>query len=203
MIDDSGSMKTHLESVSEKIIVFTEEFLKKNVSFKMGVVNTSIEILHEGNHLNSETYKKSQPEFIEKFNEIFNLRTIGAGEEKGLGAITHFLESSGERFLRPKSKLVVIVISDEDDQTVSLINRKEKLSQKEFSDIVSKYRSNEDFELYSIISFPQTSSSSLAGTRYADISYTSKGLVADIKGDFHQMLLNIGGRIVKSSQRKQ
>ncbi|TNF26128.1 MAG: VWA domain-containing protein [Deltaproteobacteria bacterium] len=201
VIDDSGSMKEHLEKVSKKISIFIEEFLKKNVSFKMGVVSTSLELLHEGSVLNSDVYKKNEPEFVSKFKDIFNLRTIGSGDEKGLGAVTHFLDANGERFLRPKSKLVVIVISDEDDHSNSPANYDKMMSTKEFTDHVSKFRTGGDFELYSIISFPPKVPG-LAGVRYADVSYVTKGLVADIQGDFHQMLLNIGGRIVKSIEKK-
>lgn len=200
VIDDSGSMTKHLDLISTKINIFIDEFVKKNVSFQMGVMNTSLDLLHEGNALNSEVYRRNKSEFIGKFNDIFQLKSFGSGEEKGLAATLSFLQNSGERFLRPKSKFIVIVISDEDDQSISNEDPEKLLETDSFMKTVSQFRSGKDFELYSIISFPPKVVP-LAGLRYAEVSYQSKGLVSDIEGDFHQMLLNIGGRIIKSVER--
>ncbi|ATH09336.1 hypothetical protein BIY24_15725 [Halobacteriovorax marinus] len=202
VIDDSGSMTNKIKEVSEKIDLFLNQFIEKNVSFKMAAVNTSRELLHDGSILNSINYRDDKSSFFGAISETFNLSSSGNGEEQGFLAISDFLDSNGEKFLRKNSRFVVIVISDEDDGSLLYGDGKERLMRTQtLLNKITEYRSLEEAEVYSIVSFPPHVAK-IAGIRYAELSYQTKGLVADIKSDFHQTLLNIGGRIIKSKLNK-
>ncbi|PIK14206.1 hypothetical protein [Halobacteriovorax sp. JY17] len=202
VIDDSGSMKDKIKEVSEKIDLFLNQFIEKNVSFKIAVVNTSRELLHDGSILNSINYRDDRGSFNQTISEAFNLSVSGNGEEQGFWSISDFLDSSGEKFFRENSKFIIIVISDEDDGSFVYDDGRERLMKTQsLLDKIQQYKTLENTELYSIVSFPPHVAK-IAGIRYAEMSYLTKGLTADIKSDFHQTLLNIGGRITTSKKEE-
>lgn len=195
VIDDSGSMEKHHEKISAQIKEFLTFFLEKDVDFKMGIVSTSLETISNGEGLTRDDYRRNPAPFISNFQTYLNFGSAGSGDEKGLLAIQSFLESNGNFFIRPNSQVIAIVLSDENDSSFDPTKSEDQLLNTNtfMAALKSTYFQNNEFKVYSIIEFPP---SALAGTRYAHASYLTKGIVGNIKEDFHKILLDIGGHVL-------
>lgn len=195
VIDDSGSMQINHRQVSAQIKNFLTYFLEKDVDFKMGIVTTSLETVSNGEGLTRSDYQRNPTPFIANFQSYLNLGAGGSGEEKGLLAISNFLEGNAHFFIRPKSQVIAIVVSDEDDSSFDPTKDEDQLlNTNDFlTSLKRNYFKDNEFKIYSII---ELSPSGTAGTRYAHASYLTKGIVGNIKGDFHKILLNIGGHVL-------
>lgn len=195
VIDDSGSMQINHQQVSAQIKNFLTYFLEKDVDFKMGIVTTSLETISNGEGLARSDYQRNPTPFIANFQSYLNFSGGGSGEEKGLLAISTFLEGNGNFFIRPNSQVIAIVVSDENDSSFDPTKGEDQLlNTNDFlTSLKENYFKDNEFKIYSIIKFPP---SALAGTRYAHASYLTEGIVGNIEGDFHKILLNIGGHVL-------
>lgn len=197
VIDDSGSMEKYQKKVADKIKVFVDQFLEKKVNFKIAIITTSVEVISSGNEFTTNTYTESELGFKRNIQEKLQVGGGGIGEEQGLTAVFEFLSQYGGRFLRNNSKFVTIFLTDENDSSYEQNSSSKLLQIGLFINNIEQYLGAHKYEFYSIIEFPPSRS---AGTRYAALSYISDGFVANIDGDFHQSLLNIGGAIIKAQK---
>lgn len=115
VIDNSGSMDPIQQNVIDNSYKFMEEFLKKNLDWKMGLISTDI---YESPYLGFVTpFTNKTPDSLNVFkNAVSRLGTSGSGTEKEFEPIISHL-SKYPTFLRPKTHLIVIMVTDEEEQS--------------------------------------------------------------------------------------
>ncbi|MBX5482796.1 MAG: VWA domain-containing protein [Myxococcaceae bacterium] len=138
VIDDSGSMKEEQEGIASELPAFIDE-LKKGGGvghdFQVGVITTSVyQNANFGAGLDYDEYpaasgrlqavpgtgetilRSGDPDLVEKFAKLVQQGTGGSGQETPFEAVR--LAVTGDLnpgFLRDGARLLVVVVSDEDD----------------------------------------------------------------------------------------
>lgn len=197
VVDNSGSMGDEQDALAKNFDAFIGDFVQKKIDFKMAVVTTDATKKHDGKIvgnsdvlLTSAKAQENEAKFMNDFKSIVNVGINGSGKEAGLHTSESFLKNNAASFLRNDAFLIVIVISDEEDQ-----------SMKKVDEYVNYYRSFKVnpgmMKFYSIVTTENTSFKwETIGNRYIDASIKTGGVYSNIKNDFYSTLSNMGGRIV-------
>lgn len=197
VIDDSGSMADEQDSLGRNFQSFIDQFLVKDIDFKMAITTTDGTSARNGKMvgdsalLTSTAAKKNKTTFISNFKKLVNVGIKGSGVEQGLKTSAAFMDRYSSSFLRPDAFLVVVYLSDEEDQ-----------SDKKVSEYLTKLqalKTNKGMvKAYSIVALKNSSAANweTIGKRYAEISTATAGTTSDIKKDFANVLLDMGGTIV-------
>ncbi|MEA9356389.1 hypothetical protein SHI21_09255 [Bacteriovorax sp. PP10] len=197
VIDDSGSMADEQDSLGRNFQSFIDQFLVKDIDFKMAITTTDGTSSRNGKMvgdsalLTSTAAKKNKATFIANFKKLVNVGIKGSGVEQGLKTSAAFMDRYASSFLRPDAFLVVVYLSDEEDQ-----------SDKKVSEYLTKLqalKTNKGMvKAYSIVALKNSSAANweTIGKRYAEISTATAGTTSDIKKDFANVLLDMGGTIV-------
>ena len=199
VIDNSGSMADEQESVAKNFDAFISNFIKKNVDFRMAITTTDSRELWKGlvrkgsmETLTSAKAKEDQEIFINNFKELIKVGTQGNGVEIGMASITNFVEVHGANFLRDDAYFVVILVTDEDDQS--------PLNASDYANELKKAKSDAGkIKVFSIVdmkSKPKTGGSLVKGhERYKEFSKLTNGYIHDINQDFAKSLKSIGDSV--------
>ncbi|MBT7610849.1 MAG: hypothetical protein HN576_13895 [Bacteriovoracaceae bacterium] len=201
VIDDSGSMKDEQASMSYNFDAFIQEFILKDIDFRMAITTTDPSKKIDGKMvcdwhvLNSEHAAVNKQNFFHMFEKCIKVGTKGSGREKGLNATDRFLhhyedKNIENKFLRKDAYFIVVIVSDEEDQ-----------SRKSVNNYIERLKSIKDHEgmvkVYSIVNVEETSAKwESKGSRYIDLSLGTNGVIADINNDFYQTLSDFGNEIV-------
>ncbi|MCG3174368.1 MAG: hypothetical protein GMKNLPBB_02602 [Myxococcota bacterium] len=142
VIDNSGSMGDEQASVISNLSTFTSYAINLKVSYQIGVVSTDVEgrsavlggaAIVPGNLISRGGYPKivsnTTPNPTQALASNMNLGTSGSGNEQGLESANLALSdpiindpAANKGFLREDAKLVVIILSDEEDSSPSPVN---------------------------------------------------------------------------------
>lgn len=130
VVDDSGSMDTHQQNLSENITKFTSTFLKTSaLDYNIGVITTD----RDGNYGTSKccgrligsprVISKSTPNADMILQGRLMVGTGGSGLESpfdtaSIALSPGMLASDNAGFIREKAALIVIFITDAEDQSV-------------------------------------------------------------------------------------
>lgn len=204
VVDDSGSMGDEQTSLAYNFDAFIQDFMSKDIDFRMAITTTDPTKKSDGKMvcdwhvLNSKHAAVNQQNFFHMFEKCIKVGTKGSGHEKGLNGIDRFLHhyndgnksNRNDAFLREDAYLVVVIVSDEEDQ-----------SSRNVSHYVERLRSTKTNEgmvkVFSIVNTEDTSAKyESKGIRYMSASNATNGAVADINGDFYQILTDFGSDIV-------
>lgn len=199
VIDDSGSMADEQASLGRNFNSFISDFIQKDVDFQMGITTTDATSRQNGKWvcndklLDSQSAKKDETKFLRDFERCVNVGIKGSGYEKGLHTSESFFKKyelpSNKKFLRDDAYLVIVYLSDEEDQ-----------SSKSVDEYLSFYRSLKKDEgkvkIYSIVTKEKNRSNESLGLRYIEASEKTGGMSADIEDDFYTILGDMGGKIV-------
>lgn len=199
VVDDSGSMSDEQNSLARNFEMFIGEFIQKDVDFKMAITTTDATSRQNGKWncnpdlLDKQSADKSESKFIRDFQRCIKVGTRGSGYEKGLHTAESFFNRyetpSNKTFLREDAFLVIVFVSDEEDQ-----------SKKASDDYLNFYRSLKKDEgklkVFSIVTKEKVNRWETVGNRYLNVSEKTGGSTADIKEDFYYVLRDMGGKIV-------
>ena len=199
MIDNSGSMENKQQRLSDSLGLFIDKFLNKNINFKMAITTTDGTTAHNGKMVGDvakldAAYLKQvgKAQFMNYFQSITKVGITGSGTEQGLKTSTTFFDRYGATFLRTDANLVIVMISDEEDQ-----------SEKKVSDYLLKLQSLKSssgmIKIYSVVTKVLPTAPGLQdsiGNRYMEISTITGGTSSEIKNDFSVTLDSIGTSIV-------
>lgn len=196
VMDNSGSMGDEQDSLAYNFDIFIQDFVTRNVDFQMAITTTDARSGYEGaavgsfNMLNNTAAQNDQQGFIDYFAQKIAVGTGGSGTEKGLNGMRKFIENDGASWLRKDAFLVVVVISDEEDQSSGTV-----------SSYVDHLKSLKDSDrLININSIVTMTSDGYGGQtrgdRYMEASNATGGVVADIENNFYDILKNMGGTIL-------
>ena len=196
VVDNSGSMEEEQDSLARNFDLFIEEFLKKDIDFKMAITTTDpydygravkgIEGLTKSEAL------KDEAAFLDDFIERVRVGINGYGKEQGLKTSLNFLNRYGSNFLRKGAFLIVIYLSDEDDQSGIYPDR--------FYELIIKHKSNPgQVKIFSIVNLKGQSHSyyESPGERYCTLSEKTGGLCSNIRDDFSQILQDFGKKMAE------
>ena len=196
VIDDSGSMADEQDALGRNFQSFIDQFLQRNVDFKMAITTTDGTSIRNGKMVGDSSMltraaaQGNRTAFINNFTKWVKVGTAGSGIEQGLRTSTSFMDRYGASFLRRDAFLVVVYLSDEEDQ-----------SDKKVSEYIAKLqalKTNKGMvKAYSIVTVKDYGFQwETIGKRYMEVSNATNGTVSDIKKDFAPMLKDIGGSIV-------
>ena len=125
VVDNSPSMGKYHDSLIQNMNLFINNFTKKSqlVPWKMGLLSTDLSDhpyigFTSGNPLDFTSANPNE-QFI---NAIYLLGTDGSPTEKSFDPIRHALESYPD-FLRKNSKLFIIIVSDEKEQSPESVEK--------------------------------------------------------------------------------
>ncbi|MCK5884082.1 MAG: VWA domain-containing protein [Bacteriovoracaceae bacterium] len=191
MVDNSGSMGDEQAELAYNFDLFINDFLKEEVSFKMGITTTDLRSNYSGvsrcsfDKLTDQAAKSNESQFIADFKECIKVGTNGYYKEAGLQTSTDFLKRYGASFLRDDAYLIVVMISDEREQSSSSV-----------SSYIEQLKSRKNnpglVKVYSIVNVN-------TAPRYIEAADSTGGRKADIKGDFADILKKMGEKIVDLS----
>ena len=121
VIDDSCSMAENQRQVASNFDRFIREADTRQVDFRLGITTT--DTTQRPGVLVGPVISRATPDFQARFRAQAAVGTRGSGIETGLEAMQAALDeaSRGNGFnadlIRPTAALVVIIVSDEDDQS--------------------------------------------------------------------------------------
>jgi hypothetical protein len=196
VIDDSGSMADEQDALGKNFQSFIDQFLQQNVDFKMAITTTdgtstrNGRMVGDSGMLTRASAQGNRTAFTNNFMKWVKVGTAGSGIEQGLKTSTSFFDRYGASFLRSDAYLVVVYLSDEEDQ-----------SDKKVSEYLTKLqalKTNKGMvKAYSIVTVKDYGNEwETIGKRYIEVSNATAGTVGDIKKEFAPMLKDIGGRIL-------
>ncbi len=202
VIDNSGSMNDEQDALGSNFSAFIDEFIQKNVDFKMAITTTDTSrpylkgavVPGSESKLNAVMAQSNPQKFMDDFRNLVNVGTHGSGKEKGLEATQGFMEKYASTFLRPDAYLAVVLISDEEDQS--------PLSVSSYMDYLKSFKSTAGLiKMYSIVDVFNSNCCDYGVTtgsqRYKDASSQTSGIVSDIRGDFYKSLSGMGDSLIK------
>lgn len=199
VIDNSGSMSDEQAALGYNFDAFINDFISTQVDFKMAITTTDTSSASKKGaiwkdsdvKLTSARAQASPNQFKNDFRNLVKVGINGSGTERGLAATEGFLEKSLS-FLRPDAYLAVVILSDEEDQS--------QLTPVEYVNKLKAAKSEAGLvKVYSICDVNRTNSGSgikTGCTRYAAASEATSGEVSDIRGDFHQVLSEMGDSLI-------
>jgi hypothetical protein len=200
IIDNSGSMSDEQQALGTNFSAFIDEFITKDVDFKMGITTTDTSsstlkgkmVTGSDTKLTSAKAKLNETQFKSDFRNLVKVGTSGSGSEKGLEASEGFMQKYAASFIRPDAYLAVVILSDEEDQSAKTVAQ--------YTDILKSYKSEAGLvKVYSIVDVNKTNSGSgiaTGGDRYIAASNNTAGVYSDIRSDFHSSLTAMGDQII-------
>ncbi len=191
VVDNSGSMGDEQDELAYNFDQFINNFLKENISFKMGITTTDPRSQYSGlsrcafNKLTSEAAIANESQFVADFKTCIRVGTHGYYREAGLTTSRDFMKRYGANFLREDAYLIVVLISDEKEQSPNSV--------KSYVDQIKAYKTNTGLlKMYSIVNLSNA-------PRYLEAAGRTGGKKADIKSNFADTLKNMGEKIVELS----
>lgn len=197
VIDDSGSMGDEQDALAYNFDAFISEFLKKDVDFQMAITTTDGTTGRNGKQignyklLNSVEAKKNPYVFTNHFKKWVKVGTQGSGREQGLKTSSAFLDRYQSEFIRKDAYFIVVVLSDEEDQSEEKVQK--------YVDRLQASKNNKGMiKVYSIVTkkIVQGKQWETIGKRYLEATNTTGGKSADIHEEFHSILQDMGGSIL-------
>lgn len=201
VIDDSGSMSDEQASLGTNFDSFINNFITKDVDFKMSITTTDAStpskkgemVFGSSTLLTSAKAREDEVKFKNDFKSLVNVGTSGSGNEKGLEGAEGFMSKYASTFLRPDAYLAVVILSDEEDQSVNSVSY--------YTDLLKSFKSSDGLvKIYSIV---DVSMSNVGGQgvstgymRYNMASTNTAGTTLDIRDNFAASLASMGDSII-------
>jgi hypothetical protein len=200
IIDNSGSMSDEQADLGTNFSAFIDEFITKDVDFKMAITTTDTSsstkkgqmVSGSDTKLTSAKAQANETQFKADFKSLVKVGISGSGYEKGLEASEGFMSKYSATWVRPDAYLAVVVLSDEEDQSSKTVEF--------YTDKLKSYKNEAGLvKVYTIADVMKTNSGSGITTgadRYIEASNRTAGVVANIRDDFHQSLSAMGDSII-------
>ncbi|HLT23095.1 MAG TPA: hypothetical protein VKZ84_06620 [Bacteriovoracaceae bacterium] len=198
VIDDSGSMADEQAALGYNFSSFITSFIQKDVDFKMAITTTDTSSYKRGQavsgsmeKLTSAKAQENEVRFLSDFEDLVKVGTRGSGREKGLDASKGFMERYASTFLRSDAYLAVVFMSDEEDQSEG--------EAKHYVDFLKSHKVDAGLvKVYSIVNTNTNYQSGLTVgyERYEAATNLTGGKLADINGNFHEILSEMGGNLL-------
>jgi hypothetical protein len=200
VIDNSGSMADEQNNLGVNFNSFIQEFITKDVDFKMAITTTDTRAQYKGlmvtnsdTRLTSAQARSNPTRFMNDFKNMVKVGTSGSGNEKGLEATEGFMGRYSSSFVRPDAYLAVVIVSDEEDSSSK--------TPTQYMDYLKSFKQEGGLvKVYSIVDVNRLNIGRGLTTgfqRYADASNLTAGTVSDIYDDFSRSLTAMGDSIIE------
>ncbi len=202
VIDNSGSMADEQESLGYNFDAFINDFIDRDVDFKMAITTTDTSssskkgamVSGSDTKLTSARAKANPNQFKSDFRSLVKVGTKGSGNEKGLEATEGFMEKYSSSWTRSDAYLAVVILSDEEDSSSKTVAS--------YTDYLKSFKATAGLvKVYSIVDVGLSNAGVRGVTagyaRYKLASDQTAGSVGDIRDDFYQVLSDMGGSIIK------
>lgn len=191
MVDNSGSMADEQNALAVNFDRFISNFLIEKVDFKMGITTTDIRSSYSGlsrcpfEKLDAKAASNNESLFINDFKNCIKVGTNGYSIEAGLTTSRDFLKRYSLNFLRNDAYLIIVMISDEPEQSRETVEN--------LVGQIKAYKGNSGLlKIYSIVHTNKRD-----GERYLKASAITGGKTGDIVGNFSEILKEMGDKIVE------
>ena len=200
-------MEDEQASLGNNFSNFIDEFIQKNVNFKMAITTTDTStttragkiVTGSDTLLTSARAASNVTKFKNDFKTLIKVGIEGNGYEKGLAASEAFMQKHATSFLREDAYLAVVIVSDEADQSAK--------TPKQYVDFLKSFKKEAGLvKVYTIVdqSVPRGSAQenttvngvTLGYDRYARASEESAGVIGDIRQNFSSVLGDMGESII-------
>ena len=199
VIDDSGSMSDEQDALGRNFSAFIDDFITKDVDFKMGITTTDTRSGYNGvmkagseEKLTSAKAKENEAQFKLDFKNLVKVGTKGSGNERGLQASKDFMDRYVSSFVRPDAYLAIVIVSDEEDQSSGSVQT--------FTDALKQHKNSAGLvKVYTIADVNNTNYGSgitVGAERYIAAAEQTAGVAANIRDDFHTVLTGMGETII-------
>jgi hypothetical protein len=197
VIDNSGSMADNQTALANNLNAFISQFLTKDIDFKMAITTTDGtptqvgKMIGDTNLLTEAAALANKATFLSNFTKWVHVGTSGSGTEKGLKCASSFFDRYATSFIRSDALLVIVFISDENDQSEKTVP--------EYLNRFLALKANKGMvKAFSIVTqtIPKNSVDESIGTRYNLVSQVTGGIASEITNNFGPTLQNIGGAII-------
>jgi hypothetical protein len=199
VIDNSGSLGDEQDALAANFSSFIDKFIERNVDFKMAITTTDaywsrnpVKWVCPDKNLDAAAAASNQAKFISDFQECVHVGTGGASVEKGFDSSLTFLNLYKDSFLRPNAYLVMVMLSDEEEQSSVTVSN--------FVDYIAGLKGGRDkLKIYSIVTLNAEDvqvAPEAPGTRYIAAADLTGGTYSSIHADFATTLESIGAKIV-------
>jgi hypothetical protein len=193
VIDNSGSMDRYQTQVITNTAKFISSFLKvaKGNDWRMGLLSTDTSDEPYIGFLPSDRLDYTHLDPVRAFQgAVRNLGTNGSGQEKSYDPVKNALTEYPD-FLRPQSKLFLILLSDEPEQS--------RMSTFQFVDFLARKKGKlENVVTYGIFEMRERGcgSNNYQGSRYEEFMTDTNGAAFPIcLEDYGSLLAKIGADI--------
>ena len=187
-VDNSQSMERYQTALANNFSLFIEDFIPKDVDFKMAIITTDSATNRDtNNRLNSSELKRNKQNFINDFKKKIRVGTGGSNIERAFDIAKHFFDQNTS-WNRTDALLVVIFVSDEREQGIQSV--------KHYTDAIvnSKGGKIEDVRVFAICNNTGYGSCQ----RFASMSQATNGLVRYIYQSFADISKEFGQSIVRN-----
>lgn len=200
VIDNSNSMADEQSALGSNFDLFIQDFITRQVDFQMAITTTDTTGDNGGQavagsqaKLTSAMAQANQTQFLSDFNSLVRVGINGSGNEKGLEASKMFLDRFQSSWLRPDAYLVVVYVSDEEDQS--------PLAKEDYLARLRGAKDNDGYvKAYSIVGItgcPANTNGYTCGyQRYQFQADETGGSTSDIHGNFAQILESMSGSVI-------
>ena len=205
VIDNSGSMADEQAAIAYNFDVFIRDFIQEDIDFKMAITTTDTssssragkEVYGSMQALTSANAQSNEAQFLDDFASMIQVGTSGSGIEKGIYASAAFGYRYQDVFLRDDAQLVVIYVSDEEDQSSQAVSY--------YTDYLKSLKNSPSMlKSYSIVDMSgvdhQNRWHANGYARYEQANQQTGGYTADINSDFYTTLSNMGNSIVRLTE---
>ena len=206
VIDNSGSMADEQKLLGDNFNLFIQDFITKDIDFQMGITTTDRTSPGHRNvqeekdimlKLTDEAMNANPFKFVNDFKDAIKVGTRGSGNERGLKSSEVFSNIHANHFYREDAYLILVYVSDERDQSEKTVANHLKQ--------IQKWKNNNGLiKAYSIVDMDNTRSTSyiLKGyERYKEMSTLTGGYIANLYGNFSEVLGNMGKEIAGLSNK--
>ena len=197
IVDNSGSMGDEQTSLANNFSSFITNFITRGIDFQMGITTTDCSnqtkcgaaVPNSLQYLNSANAAANPSNFISTFRQMVRVGTSGSGIERGLQGAESFLDKHAQQYFRHDSRLVLVFLSDEEDQSPDslqhYLNRY----------LAEKAAQGADYvRAYSIVKTGCTNAG-CRYDRYAYISNNTGGTISNLDGNFAATLAEMNADI--------
>jgi hypothetical protein len=198
VIDNSGSMAEEQANLGASFSDFIDDFIDESVDFKMGVTTTDTRNSGGGwavgsslADLTSAEAAADEADFKSDFTRLVNVGISGDGREKGLQASESFINRYKASWMRDDAYLVVVYLSDEQDQSPK--------TKEEYLASLQAAKTNAGYvKAYSIVNTLNNCPSNITCgfDRYAYQAEQTGGSLADVTSNFSTVLADMSQQII-------
>ena len=203
VVDNSLSMGDEQAGLADNFEMFITNFVGiEKIDFKMGIITTdSYTNLVSGDELTLQAASDDQEAFTKTFQEKILVGTTGHTNERGFLFSQKFLEYDTTSWVREGAYLVIIYVSDENDHSIRTSGDSSAAYWVGKLQSYKKYKRL--LKIYSIVHTDPSVDDDIDydieyyGERYKEASHLAGGPIADITGDFSNVLADFGENITR------